>query len=158
MQFGWKLKHDSAPYYHKRTKLITNQLIVSLPPWLKVSLSPNLSSGPSSVLALLCPLMKSLDTRTPVLAKSVTSLLISRKQEVSSPQSVNDQPFTNHFKMRTFRYNILLNYLVTLPNSVVWSIFSRLSVVHQICIWTSCGWSFKREGCQCLYRRFGGHL
>lgn len=115
MQFGWKLKHDSAPYYHKRTKLITNQLIVSLPPWLKVSLSPNLSSGPSSVLALLCPLMKSLDTHQWSDHK-IHDIIISRKREVSMSQSANNKPFTDHFKMRTFRYDLPLNCFVTLTD------------------------------------------
>jgi hypothetical protein len=49
-----------------------------------------------------------------VTAKFATSYLISRKQEISSPQSVERQPFTNLFKKRAFRYGLLLNFLLML--------------------------------------------
>ena len=62
--------------------------------------------------------MKSLDTRTSVSAKFMTSFLISRKQEISSPQSVKCQPFTSHFKKRTFRYNSHLIRLLTLTYDI----------------------------------------
>jgi hypothetical protein len=52
---------------------------------------------------------------------------------------------------------LLLNYLVT--THVLYSIFSTLLVVHQICISMSCDWSLKRDlGCRYLYQQFGGHL
>jgi hypothetical protein len=80
-----------------------------------------------------CLLMKFLDTQISVTAKSVASLLISRKQEVSSPQSVKCQPFTNHFKKRTFRYNLLLtrNCLHTLTCDIK-HLFNNISIAPDL--------------------------
>ena len=80
------------------------ELTVS-PSQCEVNLSLKIFSGPSSVLVQWCLLMKSLDTRILATTKFVTSFLISRRQEISSPQSVECQPFTDHFKKRTFRYD-----------------------------------------------------
>ena len=97
---------EKAPGYHKWAG--QNQL----PPatyqqCLRVKPSLNLSSGSLFVLVQQRPLMKSLDTWTSAIGRSEVSLLISRKRETSMSQSANDQPFTNHFKMRTFRYDLI---------------------------------------------------
>ena len=99
---------------------------VSPPQWLEVNLSQKPSSGPSFVLVQQCLLMKSLDTQIPVIAKFAISLLISRKQEVSSPQSAKRQQFTIHFKKRTFRYNFVLNRLLKLTCNIQ-HLFNTLS-------------------------------
>ena len=85
-----------------------------IPLCLKVKPSPMLSSGLLFALVQQCPLMKSLDMWTSAIGRSKISLVISREQETSMSQSTNDQPFTNHFKMRTFRYYFMLNCLATL--------------------------------------------
>ena len=125
-----------------------------VPLCLKVKPSPMLSSGLFFTLVQQCLLMKSLDLWTSAIGRSKISLIILREQETSMFQSTNDQPFTNHFKMRTLGYYFMLNCLATL-----WSIFSTPLIAHQICISTSCSWSFKRDvGCQYPYQHSRGHL
>ena len=63
----------------------------------------------------------------------MTSLLISRKQEVSSPQSVKCQPFTDRFKKRTFRYDLILNCLLTLTfDSNIQHLFNTVSTAPDL--------------------------
>ena len=114
--------------YHKQNQV---ELTVSPPQWLGVNLSLKPSSGPSFVLVQRCLLMKSLDTQTLVTAKFATSFLISRKREISSPQSVECQPFTNHFKKRTSRYDLLLNFLLMLTCDIKY-LFNTLSTAPDL--------------------------
>ena len=125
-----------------------------IPLCLKVKPSPMLSSGLLFALVQQCPLMKSLDMWTSTIGRSEISLVISREQETSMSQSMNDQPFTNHFKMRTFRNYFMLNCLATLTYTMIssWSHggrcntnihpmqaakFARFSALHLIAVQVS---------------------
>jgi len=112
---------NKVPSYHKWTRQTYGSLLQPcttalcyVPPCLEVKPSPMLSSGLLFALVQQCPLMKSLDLWTSAVGRSEISLVISREQEMSMSQSMNNQPFTNHFKMRTFRYYFMLNCLATL--------------------------------------------
>jgi hypothetical protein len=117
----WKLEYlicmdetgsmmNKVPSYHKWARQTYGSLLLPCTtvlaalcyvlPCLEVKPSPTLSSRLLFTLVQQCPLMKSLDMWTSAIERSEISLVISREQETSMSQSTNDQPFTNHFKMR----------------------------------------------------------
>lgn len=69
-------------------------------------------------------------------------------------KSLQDEDIQVCICIFTFQFS---NWLQLRP--VLYSIFSRLLVVHLICIWMSCDWSFKSDlVCRYLYQQFGGHF